>query len=199
MTRLTIDETVAALARGAVVALPTDTVYGLGASIAFPDALEALFSLKRRPDRVALPVVAARASDLDELVDGWPEGAARLIAAYWPGPLTLVVEAREPLAARVHSATTRVGFRVPDDPVLGAVLAASGPLALTSANGHGEPPCVTADGVLAAFVGRAQLAGVLDGGRRDAPVSSVVEFAGDGWRVVRVGAITLEQLAATLA
>jgi tRNA threonylcarbamoyl adenosine modification protein (Sua5/YciO/YrdC/YwlC family) len=169
----------------------------VGASIASPEAVAALFALKRRPTSSPLPVVAATRAALDPLVRAWPPGAERLDGAMWPGALTLVVAASGELCRLVRSTSGRVGFRVPDDPVLTALLAASGPLALTSANEHGAAPCVSAEGVLATFAGR-DLAGVLDAGLRDGEVSTVVEFDGDEWRVVRAGAIPVERIAAAL-
>ena len=157
VTRLSFDEAVGALRSGAIVALPTDTVYGVGAGLEFPEAVEGLFALKRRSAAVALPVVAADADAVARLVERWPRAAARAAAEFWPGALTIVVEARGPLGALVHSASSRVGFRVPGDELLAAVLAATGPLALTSANEHGSAPCVTADDVLVAFAGRDEL------------------------------------------
>ncbi len=198
-TRLSLDEAVAALARGQIVALPTDTVYGVGASIDATEAVAALFALKERPTSVALPVVAASFESFAELITQWPEGAGRLSRAFWPGALTLVVGANAALCATVRSANHRVGFRVPNDAALTEVLERSGPLALTSANAHGAAPCVTADDVLSAFAGHEELLGVLDAGRRDAPVSTVVEFEGDAWRIVREGSITLTDIAAAVA
>jgi len=198
-TRLTLDEAVAALARGQIVALPTDTVYGVGASIDAPDAVAALFALKERPSTAALPVVAASFESLAGLITLWPDGAGRLSRAFWPGALTLVVGANAPLCATVRSASHRVGFRVPDDATLSDVLSRSGPLALTSANTHGAAPCVSADDVVTAFAGHEELFGVLDAGRRDAAVSTVVEFEGDVWRILREGSITAPDIAAALA
>ncbi len=198
MNRLSFDEAVRALQRGGVVALPTDTVYGVGASVEHPAAVEALFGLKRRPASVALPVVAANADVVAGLVARWPRDAALAAHTFWPGALTIVVEARGSLGALVHSPSARVGFRVPDDELLVAVLATTGPLALTSANEHGSAPCATADDVLDVFAGRDELDGVLDGGRRDAQVSTVVEFDDEGWRVVREGAVSGSQLSAAL-
>jgi len=197
--RLSVDEAVAALAQGRIVALPTDTVYGVGASLDQPAAVTSLFALKERPTSVALPVVADSSESVSELTMRWPAGAARLSRAFWPGALTLVVGAGEPLCELVRSASHRVGFRVPADAALLEVLRRSGPLALTSANLHGASPCVSADEVLAQFVGREELFGVLDAGRRDAVVSTVVEFDGDAWSIVRQGAIAATDIAAALA
>jgi len=198
-TRLTLDEAVAALARGQIVALPTDTVYGVGASIDAPEAVTALFALKERPTSFALPVVAASMESLADLITQWPDGAGRLSRRFWPGALTLVVGANETLCATVRSASHRVGFRVPGDATLTDVLRRSGPLALTSANTHGAAPCVSADDVVTAFAGHEELFGVLDAGRRDAAVSTVVEFEGDTWWIVREGLIAVRDIAAALA
>jgi L-threonylcarbamoyladenylate synthase len=197
--RLTFDEAVAALARGDVVALPTDTVYGIGSALDSPRGVDALFVLKDRPVTTALPVVAASRASLDNLVIAWPDGADRLSRLFWPGALTVVVGATEQLCALVHSPSSRVGFRVPDDPALASILRVSGPLALTSANAHGGAPCASADEVIDCFAGRDELVGVYDAGRRDGVVSTVVDFDDDGWRVVREGAFTHAQIAAALA
>lgn len=189
-----LDAAVAALGEGGVVALPTDTVYGVAASIRFPEAVASLFALKRRPSSLALPVLVASPAALHDLVTDWPDVADRLARALWPGALTLVVGATPALCALVHAPRGRVGFRVPDDPGLVALLTRSGPLALTSANAHGEAPCTSADEVRAAFAPRDELAGVLDGGRRDGQVSTVVEVTDEGWQVLREGAISTARI-----
>jgi L-threonylcarbamoyladenylate synthase len=191
-----VEAVAAALRAGELVALPTDTVYGVGAAVSSPASVRALFALKGRPGGRALPVVVASAAEAVALSADWPDVAARLAGAFWPGALTLVVAAPDGLAALVGSGTGRVGLRVPDHAGLLAVLAESGPVALTSANRHGEAPCTTAAEVDAAFAGT-DLAGVLDAGRCDAEVSTVVEADG-GWRVVRAGAIGAPALAAAL-
>jgi L-threonylcarbamoyladenylate synthase len=199
IARLGVEEAVAALGRGEVVALPTDTVYGLGASLAWPGGVGALFEIKRRPSSSALPVVAASRDALGDLITGWPPPSRRLAERLWPGALTLVVPATREVCDLVRSTSGRVGFRVPDDDVLAEVLRASGPLALTSANEHGEAPCVTADEVAERFAGSSALAGVLDAGRRDDPVSTVVEFPEGTWRITRLGALGPEAVAAVIA
>ncbi len=195
--RLDAAAAAAALRAGALVALPTDTVYGLGASIAHPASVRKLFALKGRPEGVPLPVVVASVAEARALCPAWPELAERLAGEFWPGALTLAVAAAPGLAALVGSGSGLVGLRVPDHAVLRAVLADVGPVALTSANRHGEPPCATADEVDAAFAGP-ELAGVLDAGRCDGEVSTVVEVDA-GWRVVREGAIGAAALAAALS
>ncbi|MGH9020747.1 MAG: L-threonylcarbamoyladenylate synthase, partial [Acidimicrobiales bacterium] len=178
----------AGLLAGRVVGLPTDTVYGLGASVAAPAAVSQIFELKRRPDGLALPVVVADESVLTHWGATWDPVARRLAASFWPGALTIVVAADPALARLVGSRSGQVGFRVPDHDALRSILADVGPVALTSANRHGEAPCHDANEVRAAFAG-SDVAGVFDAGRCDGAVSSVVVIDGDGWRVTRSGAI----------
>ena len=199
MRRLSLDEADAALAAGAVVAVPTDTVYGLAARLDRPEAIEAIFSLKRRPEAVALPVLVATIEALAPLgVELGPLGR-RLAERYWPGALTLVVTAPEELAARVHARSDTLGVRVPADPTVAALLERTGPLAVTSANEHGEPPCTSVADLAAVFAGRDGLAGVLDGGVRAAAVSTVVDLTAGEVRVLRAGALSAEAIRAALA
>jgi len=192
------DEAAGLLREGAVVAVPTDTVYGLAASIAFPDAVARLFSIKRRPATSALPVLIDGLDVAERLGVAWPEVARRLSEAFWPGALTIVVPAPHELASVVNSAADTVGFRVPDDALLLEVLVSCGPLAVSSANDHGGPPCHNANDVIGTFAGRDGLDGVLDGGERSGRVSTVVAIEESGWRVLRDGSVTMESLARAL-
>ena len=197
MTRLDRDQAVASLRRGDVVALPSDTVYGVGASLAHPAAVARLFTLKGRPTTVALPVIVACAADVAALGVNWTDRAVRLADAFWPGALTIVVDAPRDLA-RVVGSQGGVGLRLPDDDVLVDVVRRVGPIALTSANRHGEPPCTSADAVLESFAESRDLAGVLDAGVRHAVVSSVVDVTEPTWRLVRAGAVSVDELVAVL-
>jgi len=124
----------------------------------------------------------------------WPDIARRLSVVYWPGPLTIVVRVPERLAALIGSANETAGFRVADDETLRDILARTGPLALSSANEHGEPPCHSVAEVLHAFSGRDELDGVIDGGERTGRVSTVVDLSETPWRIVREGAISSHDL-----
>jgi tRNA threonylcarbamoyl adenosine modification protein (Sua5/YciO/YrdC/YwlC family) len=187
-----------ALAIGGVVALPTDTVYGIAASLQFPEAVAALFVLKRRPATLALPVLVSSVDQIESLGVVWDGRAGALSRAFWPGALTIVVDVPENLSHLVGSTTRTVGFRCPDDAMLRHVLEQSGPLALTSANAHGDAPCQSAVQVLEAFDDLDGLDGVLDGGERSGRVSTVVDVSGATCRVVREGAISEAALAAVL-
>ena len=190
-----------ALAIGGVVALPTDTVYGIAASLRFPEAVAALFVLKRRPATLALPVLVSSVDQIESLGVVWDERAGTLGRAFWPGALTIVVGVPQNLSDLVGSTTRTVGFRCPDDAMLRHVLEQSGPLALTRANEHGAAPCESAVQVLRAFDDLDDLDGldgVLDGGERSGRVSTVVDVSGATFRVVREGAISEAALAAVL-
>jgi len=187
---VTPDEALRLLATGVVVAVPTDTVYGLAASLDSPDAVAALFSIKRRPTSVALPVMVPDVAAIKDLGATWSPDAAVLARAFWPGALTIVVAAPSALARRVGATSDAVGFRVPGNDALRALLGTSGPLCVTSANEHGEPPCRLAEEVLARLGRDPLLGGVLDGGRCDGAVSTVVDVRETDWRVLRAGAVS---------
>jgi tRNA threonylcarbamoyl adenosine modification protein (Sua5/YciO/YrdC/YwlC family) len=198
MTRIVDrEEALRLLLDGGVVALPTDTVYGVAASLVHGDAVASLFLLKNRPAGVPLPVLVHALSPIQEIDVEWSELAQRLSEEFWPGPLTIVVPASRELALSVGGSGDTVGVRVPNDELLLSLLRESGPLAVTSANAHGEPPCHFAQEVLAALAGD-RLAGVLDDGERRGEVSTVVEVSESSWRVLREGAVTAERIAAVL-
>jgi tRNA threonylcarbamoyl adenosine modification protein (Sua5/YciO/YrdC/YwlC family) len=192
------DEAIARLRRGLIVAVPTDTVYGLAAALEHPKAVATLFQLKQRPTSVALPVLVSTRDAIEALEVEWPEGAARLSDHFWPGALTIVVAVDARLAASVGGIGS-IGFRIPRDEVLLRVLAECGPLAVSSANEHGEPPCQSVEQVLAALGTNELLDAVIDGGVRQGEVSTVVEIAADTWRILRAGSISAEAIERALA
>jgi L-threonylcarbamoyladenylate synthase len=198
MTRIVErDDAVRLLREGAVVALPTDTVYGVAASLAHRDAVASLFLLKNRPSGVPLPVLVHALSPIQEIDVEWSNQAQRLSEEFWPGSLTIVVPASHELALTLGGSSDTVGVRVPDDELLLSILRECGPLAVSSANTHGADPCQSANDVLQALAGE-HLAGVLDGGVRRGEVSTVVEVGESSWRVLRDGAISAARIAAVL-
>lgn len=194
--RLDLEAALAALRSGAVVAVPTDTVYGVAARLDDPAAVSRLFAVKSRPRDVALPVLVASRDDVSALGLEWSESAEALAREFWPGALTIVVAAPALLAQRV-GATNSLGVRQPRHSTLLELLARTGPLAVTSANEHGQAPCTSFENV-AATAWAAPIAGVLDAGVCQGVVSSVVELRGEQWRLRRAGAITAAQIAAVL-
>ena len=191
-------EAVARLRAGEIVALPTDTVYGIAADLALPDAIERLFAAKRRPPDKAVALLLADAAQAEVL--GIVGPAARVLAArFWPGGLTLVVprrpEARLPDVLAAGAPT--VGLRVPDHPAPRALAAALGPLPTTSANLSGQTDARDAAEVAATLGGAVAL--VIDGGPiRGGPGSTVVDCSVERPRVLRSGAIPPARIAAEL-
>jgi tRNA threonylcarbamoyl adenosine modification protein (Sua5/YciO/YrdC/YwlC family) len=194
-----VDECVRLLNGGGVVAIPTDTVYGVGASLGHPKAVASLFTLKSRPHSVALPVMVRNAEAVAGLEVSWPERAKKLSDAFWPGALTIVVPVRGELASLLGSTDGTLGFRVPGDDTLLDVLTRCGPLAVTSANEHGQTPCHSAQEVRRRFQEHSELSGVLDGGVRSGEVSTVVALTEDGWRILRRGLVSAGELERVLS
>jgi tRNA threonylcarbamoyl adenosine modification protein (Sua5/YciO/YrdC/YwlC family) len=146
-----IAEAVAAVGRGALIVLPTDTVYGIGTRPDDPAATGLLFAAKERPGDLTLPVLVPDVGAARN-VGRLDERAERLAVACWPGPVTLVVPRSSASAGwDLGGDRDTVGLRVPADPLALALLAATGPLAVTSANRSGDPPARTCDELVAAF------------------------------------------------
>ncbi len=186
------------LRRGGLVAYPTETFYGLGALARDAAAVERLAHVKGRPDGKPLPLVAADRAQVEEVAE-LGGAAARVADALWPGPLTLVLPARPGLAEAIAAGTGTVGIRVPGSEVARALArAAGGAIVSTSAILSGEPP-PSSPGALAPDL-VARLDAVLDAGRTPGGLpSTVVEVAGDGGvRLLRPGAVPLEQVRAAL-
>lgn len=190
-----IDEAVNAVARGQVVVLPTDTVYGVGADAFDPRAVQALLDAKGRGRQMPPPVLVPDVRTLDGLATDVPGAARSLAAAFWPGALTLIVTAQPSLTWDLGETHGTVALRVPDHPLALALLRRTGPMAVSSANRTGRPAATTAADA-AEQLGDA-VAVVLDGGPTpgNAP-STIVDATGDRLRVVRLGAIPLAELRA---
>ncbi len=186
-----------ALADGDIVAVPTDTVYGLAVDPTQPKAVARLFALKGRPDDVPLPILVAGPEQV-ELVAGELEPAATVLAArFWPGPLTLVVPRRPEFSVDLGgppAARQTVGIRRPDHAVMVALCEILGPLAVTSANLHGSTPATTAAQVLQVFSDLDQPAVILDGGTCAGTPSTVVECRGPASRCLREGALQWDEV-----
>ena len=181
-----LDRAAAELANGRVVALPTDTVYGVAVDPVRPGALAALAEAKGRPVDMAVAVLVADVAQADAVAVLGPR-ARRLAERFWPGGLTLVVDRRPSFGWHLGGDPTSIGLRWPDHPVPTALAARVGPLATTSANRHGRPPLESA-GEVEAELG-ASVAFVVDGGRCAGLASTVVDCRGDEVRVLRAGRI----------
>lgn len=192
-----IDAAARALAAGQVVALPTDTVYGLGADPFSTGGADRLFVLKRRPREVDLPLLVADEEQALALATAVPDPARRLMDRFWPGALTVVLPRRPDLRADLGADEATVGVRCPAHPVPLALCRAYGPVATTSANLHGEPTATTAAEVAAVF-GDA-VAVVLDGGPCTGAPSTVVDCTGAAPKLLREGRIPWDDVMAALA
>ena len=177
---------VAALGAGAVIAVPTDTVYGVAA---MPKFAHRLFEVKRRPERVDLPVLV---SDLAaaETIAVLDDEARALAELHWPGALTLVVRRQEHFTADLGEHADTVGVRAPAHDLVLALLQVTGPLATTSANLHGQPPLTTAAAVRDVFT-KDEVAVVVDGGTCEGMPSTVLDCTVSPPKVLRQGALHL--------
>lgn len=185
---------VAVLRRGGVVGMPTETVYGLAADAFDPTAVERIFRVKHRPADNPLIVHVAGLGELKRLVTELTPVAVELAARFWPGPLTLVLDARDEVPLITTGGLRTVAVRLPDHPVAAALLEAyGGPLAAPSANRSGRPSPTTAAHVVADLGDDLEV--VLDGGPCPVGVeSTVVDARGATPRVLREGSITREDL-----
>jgi tRNA threonylcarbamoyl adenosine modification protein (Sua5/YciO/YrdC/YwlC family) len=189
-----VDAVADVLLAGGVVIIPTDTVYGIAARVADADAVARLFAVKRRPQSVALPVFVENLEGVVDAGGRLPVSAQTLAHAFWPGALTLVIPALATMAERVGSSTGTIGFRLPDDDFVQELVVRTGPLAVTSANEHGEAPLTTPEQVRSTF-DSADIDAWVDGGIREGLVSTVVACRDDGYEIVRLGALDNDTIA----
>jgi L-threonylcarbamoyladenylate synthase len=183
----------AALSRGELALIPTDTVYGVAADAFTPAAVTRLLAAKNRGRSMPVPVLIGEASTLAGLVAVVPPVATRLAEAFWPGGLTLVVEHARTLAWDLGDAEGTVAVRLPDDDVARDLLRRTGPLAVSSANRSGRPAATTA--AEAQYQLGEHAAVVLDGGPRlDSRPSTIVDCTAPTPRVLRIGAIDVDRL-----
>ena len=189
-----IDEALEVLRGGGLLAFPTETVYGLGARLFDPRALERLFSVKGRPRGRPFILHLAEKSMVFEVAASVPEVATRLMEAFWPGPLTLVLPARPEVPMAVRGGGETVGVRIPAHPVALELIGSLGePLPAPSANLTGRPSPTTADHVLRDLGGKIEL--VLDAGPTGIGVeSTVLDLSGGRPRILRAGAVAWEDL-----
>jgi L-threonylcarbamoyladenylate synthase len=189
----------AALIRaGRLVAFPTETVYGLGADALSSEAVERLFAAKGRPTYNPVIAHVENIAGARELVSEWPDDAAIVAAAFWPGPVTLVLPAGPSVPAIVRAGLPAVGVRVPDHPVALALLRAAGrPIAAPSANRFTEISPTTAAHVARGLGDRVDL--ILDGGPTTVGIeSTVLDLTSGAPRVLRPGAVSTDDLARVL-
>ncbi len=193
-----IAEAAAVIRAGGLVVLPTETVYGVAAALLDEAAIEKIYSAKGRPSHKPLPVLISDASQVRAAVRHVPRAARRLMEMFWPGPLTIVMDAAPAVPLAVTAATGTVGVRMPDDELaLGLMRQAGVPLACTSANLSGDPSASGVDAIAGGFISRVDL--VLDGGETPIGIpSTVVDLTGAAPRLIRAGSIAADDIEAVL-
>ncbi len=184
--------------QGDLVAIPTETVYGLGANGLDPDAVAKIFAAKGRPQDNPLILHIADASQIEQFCHSIPDAAYALADAFWPGPLTMVLPARACVPKCTTAGLPTVAVRCPDCVVTRDIIRLAGvPIAAPSANLSGKPSTTTAQHVLHDHDGKIPL--IVDGGAcRVGVESTIVDLTEDRPRLLRPGGITPEQLIAVL-
>jgi tRNA threonylcarbamoyl adenosine modification protein (Sua5/YciO/YrdC/YwlC family) len=188
-----IEAAISAVKSGDLVVLPTDTVYGVGADAFKSWSVTALLNAKGRGRNVPPPVLVGSRHTLDGLVARLPEKARDLVEAFWPGALTIVVEQAASLQWDLGETNGTVAVRMPLHPVALEVLRETGPMAVSSANLHGQPAAVTADDAREQLGYKVSV--YLEAGPCPDPVpSTIVDLTRETPVILRDGAIPLEQL-----
>lgn len=195
--KISCEEALSLLQAGEIVAIPTDTVYGLAADMRRRDVIAKLFHLKRRSPRQPFLALVPSLGALSEFMYEEPPGLASLAHAFWPGALTLVipVEANK-ILGEVRNHQDSMGFRMPDHPMALELLEAFGTFVCTSANLSGQPPAVSAEDVEHSFGNDFP---VVDGGRcLEGIASTILVYREREWTLARQGSLSLIALASVL-
>jgi len=195
----TIAEAAAVIKQGGVVAFPTRCLYGLGADAFNPEAVGRVIKIKRRSEQNPILVLIDSKQQLESLVMHIPPAADAIMAAFWPGRVTLVFEARNSLPDQLTAQTGKIGVRLPGHPVaFSLVKHVKNPLTGTSANISGQPACHRAKDLDPTIAG--QLDFILDAGNlRGGVGSTVVDVTVDPPRILREGAVTSREVLGRVA
>lgn len=189
---LTISQAQEQILSGETVAIPTETVYGLAASLFRPDAIEKTFRLKGRPADNPLIVHISDLMMLDQIAENIPEEVTRLAQHFWPGALTLVLHKKNDVPDIATAGLNTVAVRMPDHPLALQLISATGPLTAPSANRSGKPSPTSAQHVLEDFN---HLVPVLDGGLCSIGLeSTVLDLSQKPFTILRPGMIGVEEL-----
>ena len=189
-----VEQGISILKEGGIVAFPTDTVYGLGACISLPHAVERVYQVKKRPRNTPLPLLLADKSQIGEVAEPVPPIAWLLAEKFLPGGLTIVLFKSKLVPDIVTGGGKTVALRIPAHPVPVALIQGVGtPIAGTSANLSGKPSALTAEEVYAQLDNKVDL--IIDGGRcPGGKESTIVDLTGETPLVLREGAISREEL-----
>jgi L-threonylcarbamoyladenylate synthase len=180
--------------RGELVAVPTDTFYGIAADPFNLAAVDNIYRVKGRPETRALPILVNSMAQAVSLARDVPYIFHQLAQKFWPGPLTLLVDASNHIPLKVTAHTGQVALRWPKSPIICALISlVNGPTTGTSGNISGHPACSTAVELLEQMGDRLPL--ILDAGRTNGTLAStIVKLEDDEWTVMREGVITKEQI-----
>ncbi|MGH3461923.1 MAG: L-threonylcarbamoyladenylate synthase [Kribbellaceae bacterium] len=182
---------------GGLVVLPTDTVYGVGCDAFDASAVRDLLAAKGRGREMPPPVLVSARTTMDALAVGISEGARALTEKFWPGPLTLICHQQQSLQWDLGDTRGTVGLRMPDHAVALSLLARTGPLAVSSANRTGMPAATSAEEA-EEMLGEAIEVYLDDGPLSGGVPSSIVDVTGEVPRLMRPGALSLDELRVVL-
>ncbi|MCL6565170.1 MAG: threonylcarbamoyl-AMP synthase [Acidobacteriia bacterium] len=187
------------ISSGQVVGVPTDTFYALAADPFNLSAVQQVYRIKGREEKKALPILVSSIEEAAVLARELPDTFFKLARRFWPGALTLVVEASHRIPLKVTGGTGRVALRWPNSAIACAVIqACNNPITGTSANISGFPPCSSAEQLVKQL--GAQLPLILDAGDTGASLAStIVELRGETWRILREGVVNESEIRAALA
>ena len=193
-TMETVPQAAAAMQAGELVAVPTETVYGLAAHAGLDQSVQDIYTVKTRNPGKPLSILVSGMDMVEGYTQNIPAAAYKLAEKYWPGPLTMVLEDKGCAAPTVTAGGDTLGVRCPDHPMTLALIRALGaPLAAPSANPEGAPSPKSAQDVLAYFDGK--IHGILDGGTCTVGVeSTIVDLTGAEPKILREGGIPGEEL-----
>jgi L-threonylcarbamoyladenylate synthase len=190
-----IKKAVEILKRGGVIAFPTETVYGLGASIAYPEAARRIYDIKGRDFKKALPLVLSDVSQIDTVAVSIPEASRFLIDKFWPGPLTIIVLKTGIVPDLITAGGNTVAVRVSSNPIAREIVRELGvPITGTSANLSGSPSPISADDVSTQLGTNVDL--IIDGGKGSGIESTIVDVTQSPLVILREGAIKIEAIQA---
>lgn len=189
--RISLNKAASLLNSGHVVAVPTETVYGLAASLKFPLAIDSIFSLKGRPANNPLIIHLSDQDQLLEFVSDFPPKFYEIIHTFWPGPLTIVLPiAEDKIPSRIRAGLSTAAFRFPQHKLANALMQMTGPLVMPSANLSGKPSATKPEHVEEDFGSHFP---ILDGGSCVCGLESTIIIYSDNiWKIIRQGALPPE-------
>jgi len=184
-----LKKTIETLNNGGIVAFPTETFYGLGVRFDKEESLKKLYELKKRPEEKPMPLIIGDRTLLPIIAESVNKAAESLMDKFWPGPLTMILKAKEGLSSYLTAGTGKVAVRIPGDSfALHLAQEAGFPITATSANISGMPPAEDAETVMEYFGNKINI--IIDGGKTQGGLpSTIVDIAGGDVKMLREGAI----------